>query len=173
MVGLRYRMCGCCCGFSLVEILVVVVIIAIAAMMAIPMAGSVSSTQIQSAANIIAADMEYTKSMAISKCQNYMVVFDKTTERYWITDQNGNVIAHPVKKGFNYIMDFRNESRLNEVDIVSASFNGTSTIKFDYLGSPYDGSGNPLSSGVVTLRAGGKTTTVVVEPITGFISITN
>ena len=158
-------------GFTVIELLIVVVIIAIAAMTVIPMMTSAAGVQIRSAANMIASDLEYAKSMAISKGQNFSVVFDKTTESYSIRDQAGTVIAHPVKKGFDYVIDFRNDSRLNKVDIADVDFDATSEIKFDYLGSPYNGGDTPLNSGVINLQAGGITTTIAVEPVTGFISI--
>jgi hypothetical protein len=111
--------------------------------------------------------------MSISRAQYFSVVFDKNTESYWIEDQDGIVIPHPVKKGFNYVIDFQNDGRLNKVDIVDADFDATSEVKFDYLGSPLNGSGGPLNSGVISLQvqAGGTTTTVRVEAVTGFISI--
>jgi prepilin-type N-terminal cleavage/methylation domain-containing protein len=158
-------------GFTIIELLIVVVIIAIAALVAIPMMTSADSFQIRSAANMIAADLEYAKTIAISRGQRFSVVFDKTTESYRIEDESGAVIAHPVKKGFDYIIDFQNDSRLNKVDIEDVNFDTTSEVTFDYLGSPYDGDDNPLNSGVISLRAGQMTVTVNIEPVTGFISI--
>lgn len=160
-------------GFTLVEVIIVVVIIAIASMMAVPMFSSATSMQVRSAADIVASDLEYAKSLAITKGQNYSVVFDKTTESYAINDQAGAVIAHPVKKGFNYQVNFRDDRRLNKVDIVNVDFDSTAKITFDYLGSPHNGSGSPLNSGTVRLQAGGVTITITVEPVTGFISIQN
>ena len=160
MYGLR-RVSG---GFTIIEIIIVVVIIAIAALAAVPMMGSAASLQIRSAVNMIAADLEYAKSMAISRGQNFSVVFDENTDSYRIEDQAGAVIQHPVKKGFTYVVDFRNESRLNRVDITNADFNTAQTVTFDCLGSPIDG-------GIVTLQAGGINKTITVEHITGFISI--
>lgn len=150
-------------GFTIVEIIIVVVIIAIAALAAVPMMGSAASLQIRSAVNMIAADLEYAKSMAISRGQNYSVVFDKDADSYKIVDPLG-VIQHPIKKGFTYVVDFQNESRLNRVDITNADFNTAQTVTFDCLGSPIDG-------GAVTLQAGGINKTITVEHITGFISI--
>jgi prepilin-type N-terminal cleavage/methylation domain-containing protein len=162
-------------GFTVVELLIVVVIVAIAALTAIPMMISADSFQIRSAANMVAADLEYAKTIAISRDQCFSVVFDKAAESYRIEDESGAVIAHPVKKGFDYIIDFQNDSGLNKVDIEDVDFDPDSghTITFDYLGSPYSGSGtsNPLNSGVVSLRAGQITVTVNIEPVTGFISI--
>jgi len=160
----RHGLRGISNGFTIIEIIIVVVILAIAALAAVPMMSSAASLQIRSATNMIAADLEYAKSMAISRGQNFSVEFDKNTERYWIKDQAGNVIPHPVKKGFNYEIDFRNDGRLSKVDITNATFDSAQTVTFDCLGSPLDG-------GTVTLQADGNTKTITVEPITGFISI--
>ena len=174
----RYDLRGISGGFTLVELLIVIAIIMIAALTAIPMMSSAASVQIRSAANMIAADLEYAKSMAISRGQNYSVVFDTTAESYQIfEDQSGTLvlIKHPVKKGFYYEINFSTDGRLNKVDIVEVDFDPGSdnTITFDYFGSPYSGPGisSPLNSGVISLQAGETTTTVTVEAVTGYISI--
>jgi prepilin-type N-terminal cleavage/methylation domain-containing protein len=163
-------------AFTMIELMVVLVILAIAAATVVPMMSSAASMQIRTAASMIATDLEYAKSMAISRGQWFSVWFDTTNESYQIEDQDG-VILHPVKKGFPYVIDFQNDSRLNKVNIVSADFDPGSnqTISFDYLGSPHsgDGAANPLNSGVISLQAGGSTRTVTVEPVTGYISIGN
>jgi len=158
------ELCGKGHGFTIVELLIVVVILSIVALTAIPMMSSAASIQIRSAANMIAADLEYARSMAISRGQNHSVVFDKNTDSYKIVDQGGTVIQHPVKKGFTYVVDFRTESRLSRVDITNAVFNGDQIVVFDCLGSPDSG-------GAVNLQAGGISTTITVEPVTGFVSI--
>ena len=76
-------------GFTIVEIVIVVVIIGIIALVAVPMMSSAGSLQIRSAANMIAADLEYARSMSISRGQNYSVVFDKNADSYEIVDQHG------------------------------------------------------------------------------------
>ncbi len=162
-----------CKGFTLAEILLIVVILAIAAMMAIPFASSGTSTQLKSAATIISSDLEYAKSMAISRGKQYSVVFNIGAESYQIEDVNGVVIDHPVRKGSTYTVNFAADSRLSRVDISSVDFDTTPTVSFDYLGSPWNGSSNPLNSGVITLNAGGSTMTVNVEPVTGYITISN
>lgn len=160
-------------AFTLIEIILVVVILSIAALMALPFAVSGSDVQLRSAANIIASDLEYAKSMAISRGKFYWIVFDDAAESYQIEDSNG-VIEHPVKKGFDYIVNFTNDSRLKKVDITSTDFDGTHIVRFDYLGSPYNGNGftNQLNSGVINLSSGDSTMDVTVEPVTGYITIT-
>jgi len=158
-------------GFTLVELLIVIAIISIAALTAIPMMSSAASMQIRSAANMITADLEYAKSMAISRAQNFSVIFDAGADSYRIEDQDSNVLPHPVKKGFNYVIDFQNDGRLKKVDIVSVDFDTTSEVIFDYLGSPFNGSSTPLNNGVINLQAGGTASTITVEPVTGYVSI--
>jgi len=159
-------------GFTMIEILVVVVIIAIAAAMAIPMMSSSASIQLSSAANLIAADLEYAKNLAIIHQQNYTVVFDDSAESYEIQDNSGTVISHPVNKGFDYSVDFASgNSKLNKVDIFTVNFDSAGSVEFDYLGSPWNAGSSPLNQGIVTLKAGGATTTINVAAVTGYISI--
>jgi prepilin-type N-terminal cleavage/methylation domain-containing protein len=151
-------------GFTLVEILIVVVILSIASLTAIPMLSNGASMQIRSAANVIASDLEYAKSMAISRGQYYSVIFDKNTESYRIVDKDSNVIQNPVKLGSQYIINFSTDSRLSKVDITNVNFNSTNTVRFDYIGSPNNG-------GTVTLQAGSNKATINVEPVTGYITV--
>ena len=151
-------------GFTIVEILIVVVILSIAALAAIPMMSSASSFQIRSAANMIAADLEYAKSMAISRGQTYSVEFDVAADSYSIVDQTDTVIEHPVKKGFPYTVRFPTESRLSKVEITNVTFT-SNKVGFDCLGSPDNNGGS------VTINANGTTATINVEPVTGYITI--
>jgi len=155
------RMEGGRSAFTLIEIMIVIVIIGIAAAMAIPTISSAGSFQIRSAANLVAADLEYAKSMAISRGRPYKVVFSTTTESYQIQDPNGAVVTPPGRKNTT---QFGPAGQLNDVAIASVSFNGAQTVTFDYLGSPDNG-------GSVGLQASGITKTVTVTPVTGFISI--
>ena len=151
-------------AFTLLEILVVVVILAVIAMLAGPMLSSAGGIQIRSAANVIAADIEYAKSMAISRGQNYSVVFDVSADSYWIEDAVGNTIEHPVNKGSNYMVSFGGNTSLDKVDIINVDFGSMSSVTFNLLGNPDNG-------GTVQLQADGSTATIAVEAVTGFVSI--
>ena len=162
-------------GFTLIEIIVVVVILGIAALLAVPMLSSAADTQLRSAANMMAADMEYARSMAISRQQYYMVVFDSTNNSYEVQDSGGTVIAHPLNSSGGLSVVFGDDSRLEKVEITSADFDGSAseTISFDYLGSPYKGVGvgTALVSGTISLSAGDFSMTITVEPVTGYVTI--
>lgn len=160
-----------CKGFTLVEIIIVVVIMSIAALVAIPVLTSAADLQIKSAANVIAADLEHVKSLAISRQKIYSVVFDSSTNSYEVLDSDLNVVSHPTKSSGLFTVSFPSESRLSNVDIVSADFDLDETVLFNYLGTPMNSSGTDLVSGVITLETKGNTMTVTVEPVTGYITI--
>jgi hypothetical protein len=60
-------------------------------------------------------------------------------------------------------VDFSTDGRLDRVRISGTTFPGNK-VTFDPLGSPDNG-------GTVVLEAGDSTRTVAVEPVTGFISV--
>jgi prepilin-type N-terminal cleavage/methylation domain-containing protein len=163
-------------GFTMIELLIVVAILAIAAAIVVPMASSAGSMQLRAAVNMVAADLEYAKSMSISRGQRYAVVFDKTAGiycQYRVVDQSGNPIRHPITQKLEYVVSFQSDARLGQVEIAGVNFNGMDKVSFDSLGSPFDGIGANLNTGVITLQAGGITRTVTVEPVTGYISVSN
>lgn len=164
-------------GFTLIEIIMVVVILGIVAFMAIPMVSNAADVQVRAAGNRIAAHLDYAKNMAITHQQSYSVVFDPADESYDIRVEpagSGDVIEHPVNPG-SFVIDFSTDSNLSRVDIVDANFDSDSSyaITFDYLGSPYSGldTTNPLNSGQITLEADNFTLVVNVEPVTGYVTV--
>ncbi|MGI6273495.1 MAG: prepilin-type N-terminal cleavage/methylation domain-containing protein, partial [Anaerohalosphaeraceae bacterium] len=51
-------------AFTLLEIIIVIAIIAVAALFAVPMFSQAADVQLRTAANMVAADIEYAKSLA-------------------------------------------------------------------------------------------------------------
>jgi type II secretion system protein H len=76
-------------AFTLVEVLIVLMVIGIIAAIAVPLYVSAASTQLRTAANMIASDLEYAKSMSISTGQSHSIVFDTTAESYSIKNSAG------------------------------------------------------------------------------------
>lgn len=167
-------------GFTLVEIIIVLAILVIAAVLAMPMLGSAADMQLRSAANIIAADLEYAKSLAITRQENFSVVFNAASDSYEVVRyQAGTPVAidNPRRPGYPLEVVFPADTRVSRVDIVSADFDSDSSqsITFDYLGSPYSGTttDNPLNSGNITLQSDTLSMIVTIEPITGYVTITS
>jgi len=171
------------CGataFTMIEIMVVLVILGIAALIAVPMMSSAADMQVRGAANRLAADLDYAKNMAITHQKRYTVVFDAAAESYQIQTA-GVVIDNPLRPGSLFQVSFPNERSMSRVQIVSAEFvSSTGTqdaVTFDYLGTPYSGmavdAAESLNSGQITLRdtSGNFTLNVNVEPMTGYVTI--
>jgi len=128
-------------GYTLVEVLVIVTIIGIAAAIIVPNMLSAGTLGVQAAARIIIADILYAQNDAIAQQRNRRVVFDPDNESYSLLDDTGAVLTAKWKNGSanNYVVDFTTDSRFQGVVIVSADFGGTPTLEFDALGGPLNG----------------------------------
>lgn len=162
-------------GFTLAEILVVVVIIAIAALIAIPSISSAADMQVRSAANMISADLDYARGLAITHQRPYSVVFTPASESYVIQDSTGTAIAHPVRPSETFSIALTANDNFRRVNLSAANFDGSGSnaITFNYLGCPFSGLDTtaPMNSGRVTLTAGDFTLYVDIEPMTGYVTV--
>jgi prepilin-type N-terminal cleavage/methylation domain-containing protein len=162
-------------GFTLVELILVVLILSIAALVAIPMFSSAADIQVRSVANRIAADLDYARGLAITRQKNYAVVFDPANESYDIREAGFSIIKNPLD-GKDFLVDLTADHRISGVNIESTNF--TDAVTFDYLGTPYPGNvASPTArlndTGVITLQSkdGRFVIRVKVEPLTGYVTI--
>ena len=151
-------------AFTLVELLVVVMILAIVAAVAVPYAVGTGDFQAMSAARRIAGDLEYAQNAAITTQTPVTVTFDVSGESYSVTNASG-LLTHPITK-LSYVIDFDSEESFNQLDLATVDFAGAAAVEFDELGSPDNG-------GTVTLRAGPNTYQVSVAPATGKVTVTH
>jgi len=149
-------------GFTLAEIIVVVVIIGIAAAVIVPLVVDTGDMQATAAARMIAADLQYAQNQAITRQQDITVTFDAADNSYVVSNASGTLI-HPITKKA-YSVDFDTADGFGNLNVVSASFGGTGSVTFDELGSPG-------SAGTITIQAGASVYTVSVTGATGRVTV--
>lgn len=149
-------------GFTLVELIVVMIILAIAAAMIIPQAVGTSDLRARSAARIVVADLEYAQNHAIVTQTNITVTFDTSANSYRVSNESAT-LTHPITKQ-EYEVDFDTKRGFGSVSIAAVSFNGGALVTFDSLGAPNSG-------GTVDIAAGEHTYRVTVAQVTGRVAV--
>ena len=175
-------------GFTLVEILAVVLIIGIASAIIIPQIGTRDDMRVTAAARALVSDLVYAQSLAISNGTYVYIKFDVANNNYTLLStaapSGGDVaLSHPVTQT-TYIQQFgASAPGWENVSVNSAVFNGVDvnyrpefTLAFDEIGTPhvycYDVNGtNEMNDGSVVLKCGDFTKTVTVSAATGEISV--
>lgn len=151
-------------GFTLVEVIVVVLILAICAAVVVPNVVGTSDMQATSAARMIAADLEYAQSLAITTQDPVTVVFDSSAEQYLLRYANeSDPLVHPITHS-DYVTNFASRRGFERLDVVSATFGGGSSVTFDELGAPDN-------AGTVVLQAGPHVYQVTVATATGKVTV--
>ena len=163
-------------GFTLIEILVVVIILGIAAAIIVPHIGSRSDLKATSAARLMMADLIYAQNRSISTQKWHYVQFNPATESYKVLDQmspSQNIITHPVDQSpFVVALGPAGPAPVRDVFIDTVSFDGQTTLAFDEMGTPYaynaaTNVSTALTSGTITIKCKEMLLTVTVEPFTG------
>jgi MSHA pilin protein MshC len=150
-------------GFSLIELVMVMIVIGILAVMATPRLGNLSSYSLTSAAADLVEAVRYAQqqSMAHSGAANFQV---EVTGTGFTVTQNGASITNPLTGAASYTQD---AAVWDGISITSA----TGTIAFDSRGRPTcSGDLSPCSAANVTLtlELSGESKTVTIERYTGY-----
>lgn len=169
-------------AFTLIEILMVVMIIGIAAAIVVPQMSQRDDLKAAAAARVVMSDLMYAQNLAMTRQKIHYLVFDGTAQNYKMvnSDNMTTPITHPVEKS-PYLMKFggNGSTGLESSSLFSCAFTGSSattyaTIGFDDLGAPlvHTGSANQsLTAGNIIVKSGNIKLKIVIEPYTGQLSV--
>jgi prepilin-type N-terminal cleavage/methylation domain-containing protein len=172
-------------AFTLVEILVVVVILGIAAAVVVPQIGTQSDLRAAAAARLIMADLIYAQNRAIATQSKHYVVFNTTagSQSYRLKMASGAAlvdIPQPITKETIYEVKFGQKATpMADISLGTVNIESFPTIGFDELGVPYSynaATSTPTAlstsgGSTIQVKCGTFTLTISVEPYTGEIKV--
>ncbi|MFH0853354.1 MAG: GspH/FimT family pseudopilin [bacterium] len=156
-------------GFTLIEVVMVIVIIGILAALAIPRFDSFYSIKLDGSMKKVVSDIRYAQQIAVSRHTNSRIVFNPTSEIYSAEEEtvigsgNWQKIKDPFTQG-DLDVDYKKDPQYTGINIVSADFGGSSTLQFDWRGAP-------LYNGTAVFNYKGNQKTVIVETNTGQVRV--
>jgi competence protein ComGD len=166
-------------AFTLIEILVVVIIMGIAAAVIVPQIGSRGDLKTAAGARVVMADLIYAQNYAISYQTKVYVQFSPSTNSYSLLSAVSPATYLKRPDATNYTTTFGTAGQYGFRDIGLGTVNFGSakqTLVFDELGTPYsyDNATSSMtaltSPGTIALTADSATLTVSVEQDTGEIT---
>jgi len=150
-------------GFTMTEMLTVVVILGAASAMVIPQFTGNTEQYAQTAARSISQDIQYAQDLAVTT-QSPITLSIPSGYEYSLQDIWGTILTHPVNRK-PYSVNFQDDPGISQLTI-TADFGGSTKIIFDAFGTPSTG-------GTITLSHSSMTSDVVLtlHPATGSVTV--
>ena len=159
-------------GFTLVETLIVVLIVAIVAALAVPRLGNTGMTRLKASADTLAADLGYAQMESIGHAASLrVVVFSPTTSTYHIAAATDPVtpVTNPVSKGpYRVTFGQGTAHALHGVGFSAVDVGGDNQLRFGVYGQL-----DQATAATITLAAGDDRLMVTVYPVTGAVVISD
>ena len=173
-------------GFTMVEIMIVVLIMGIITVVGVPLlTTSMDHYRLKGAAQEVVNALQYAQAIAMTSGKETLVritpVLETISVSHYETTADlsggGNQLAaanveggsytymeHPLKKGVDYVITLTAEDRFNGVHIIWSDFNQLLPLYFNTVGRPSHG-------GTVILTLKGEQMVVTVDALTGKIAV--
>jgi len=146
-------------GFSLIELVVIIVLIGIFTAMALTRTSTGMTTiREQIAIDQITNDIDLARSMAFARNETITIIFNKDQESYGVYNGSGIIKDFPNSDDEGIIS--LDNSYLRDLDIKQTIFGNSSDLQFQPLG-------DLVSGGTIELN----TKIIRVEPVTGKWSV--
>lgn len=158
-------------GYTLIEVLIVVTVLGIAASLSVPAFKQTGVFRVQSALRTIVSDITELQSDALAMQQGRAIVFDVEKGSYITcrvpgTSVDPTVDAITTRKigGTTY----------GDATFKNINFNNTATLIFDELGAPVAaaGSNTPAADGSLEVVGSGQVFRITVQGYTGRVMVT-
>lgn len=157
-------------AYTLVELLVVVAILGLAAAVVGPAMGGTGVLRVQAAVRSIVADITEAQSEALACQRGRAIVFSPDGNSWAVVEVNGAVLDPDldlIRTGVIRGADF------GDSKLVSADFDGDAVLIFDEMGAPVTtpGGDTPGANGVIKVTGSGQEFTITVDAYTGRVTV--
>lgn len=158
-------------GYTLVELLIVIVIMGIAGALVVPSFSQTGVLRVQSAVRMIVSDITSAQSDAVAFQRGMGIIFydEPTGPRYVLAEVNGNRLDPDLDR----VLERRLTGGEFGECVFSAIGFSSNQVVFDGLGGPVDspGSATPAGTGFIEVRGSGLTYRISVEAYTGRVTV--
>jgi type II secretory pathway pseudopilin PulG len=174
-------------GYTLIELLIIITLLGIAASMVVPRLTGRERLTVQAAVREIVADLSFAQSDALAHQQFRRVVFFDDGTGYAIlrvTEANFNDAFDPDTADYindpvaadaedgRYIVNFNEDSRFAGVTVTDASIDGTNRfVTYDALGGTVMSGLVPGIGGRIEVSFNGMVYEITIEPFTGKLTV--
>jgi len=159
-------------GFTLIELVMVIVIIGILAVVTVPRFQAFNIVKLNSAVKKVVSDIRYTQSLAVSSHDMYGMTFNTGLERYEVRRVRDNSYAKDPLSRQDFAVDFRSDPMYGGMDISSANIGSTNQLRFGWNATPLNGNNVSISSeGSVGVSYRGESMTIYISPGTGTVRV--
>ena len=171
-------------GYTLIELIMVIAVLALAAALLIPHMTNLDSMTVQAAVRLIIADLSFAQSDALANQEYRRVHFYDDGRGYClfrVTDadyatpvdlDDADYIFDPLGAMGRYIVDFTQDDRFEGVTIESVDIDtGRREITYDALGGTVITPNIPGTGGEIIIAFGEESYRLQIAPFTGKLTV--